>query len=115
MPLAARDADIVFHDPALAPIWDKVRNQERLGFEDGLLLLKSWDLTALGKMADHVKRRKSGDDVFFVMNRQINPTNLCVLDCVFCDFAARPGVETRYITESDVGKNREWETSPPRS
>jgi hypothetical protein len=31
------------------------------------------------------------------------------------DFAARPGVETRYITESDVGKNREWETSPPRS
>jgi aminodeoxyfutalosine synthase len=25
------------------------------------------------------------------MNRQINPTNLCVLDCVFCDFAARPG------------------------
>ena len=28
------------------------------------------------------------------------------------NFAARPGVEIRYITESDVGKNREWETSP---
>jgi aminodeoxyfutalosine synthase len=83
--------DIVFHDRALAPIWDKVRGQERLGFDDGLAVLKSWDLTAVGKMADFVKRRKSGDDVFFVMNRQINPTNLCVLDCVFCDFAARPG------------------------
>lgn len=28
------------------------------------------------------------------------------------NFAARTGVETRYITESDVGKNREWETGP---
>jgi hypothetical protein len=31
------------------------------------------------------------------------------------NFAARPGATTRYITESDVGKNREWETSVPRS
>jgi aminodeoxyfutalosine synthase len=89
MPVATED--VVFHDRALAPIWDKVRSRERLGFEDGLAILKSWDLTAIGKMADFVKRSKSGDDVFFVMNRQINPTNLCVLDCVFCDFAARPG------------------------
>jgi len=28
------------------------------------------------------------------------------------NFAARPGVQTRYVTESDVGKNREWETIP---
>jgi hypothetical protein len=28
------------------------------------------------------------------------------------NFAARPGVETRYVTESDVGKNREWEMIP---
>ena len=28
------------------------------------------------------------------------------------NFAARPGVQTRYVTESDVGKNREWETTP---
>jgi aminodeoxyfutalosine synthase len=89
MPVATED--IVFYDRALAPIWDKVRNQERLDFDDGVVVLKSWDITAIGKMADFVKRRKSGDDVFFVMNRQINPTNLCVLDCVFCDFAARPG------------------------
>ncbi len=89
--MTAAVEDVVFHDPALVPIWDKVRSRERLDFEDGLSVLKSWDLTALGKMADFVKRRKSGDDVLFVMNRQINPTNLCVLDCVFCDFAARPG------------------------
>lgn len=83
--------DIVFHDRGLIPIWEKVMGEERLDREDGLSLLQSWDLTAIGKMADHVKTRKSGDDVFFVINRQINPTNLCVLDCSFCDFAAKPG------------------------
>lgn len=104
MPAAVED--IVFHDQALVPIWDKVRGQERLNFDDGLAVLKSWDLTAVGKMADSVKRRKSGDDVFFVMNRQINPTNLCVLDCVFCDFAARPGDAHAYemTIEEILGK-----------
>jgi aminodeoxyfutalosine synthase len=104
MPVATED--IVFHDEALIPIWDKVRKQERLGFDDGLAVLKSWDLTAIGKMADFVKRAKSGDDVFFVMNRQINPTNLCVLDCVFCDFAARPGDAHAYemTIEEMLGK-----------
>src|SRR3990172_374564 len=104
MPLAVEN--IVFHDQALVPIWDKVRSRERLDFDDGLAVLRSWDLTAIGKMADFVKRRKSGDDVFFVMNRQINPTNLCVLDCVFCDFAARPGDAHAYemTIEEILGK-----------
>jgi aminodeoxyfutalosine synthase len=98
--------DILFHDRALVPIWDKVRNRERLDFEDGLAILESRDLTAVGKMADFVKREKSGDDVFFVMNRQINPTNLCVLDCVFCDFAAKPGDAHAYemTVEEILGK-----------
>ncbi len=104
MPLALED--IVFHDGALFPVWDKIRGGKRLGFDDGLAILKSWDLTAVGKMADSVKRRLSGDDVYFVMNRQINPTNLCVLDCVFCDFAARPGDAHAYemTVEEILGK-----------
>jgi len=32
--------------------------------------------------------------VFFVFNRQINPTNACVLDCKFCDYALRPSDPT---------------------
>jgi aminodeoxyfutalosine synthase len=42
-------------------------------------------------MADHVKRGRSGDWVYFVINRYVNPTNLCVLSCSFCDFARKPG------------------------
>ena len=49
------------------------------------------DLLGLGRMADHVKRQKSGDWVYFVINRYINPTNICVLSCSFCDFAKKKG------------------------
>jgi aminodeoxyfutalosine synthase len=104
--------NVIFHDRALAPIWDKVRDGARLGFDDGLAILKSWDLTALGKMADALKRKTSGNDVYFVMNRQINPTNLCVLDCVFCDFAARPGDAHAYeMTVEEILKKLSPELS----
>ncbi len=81
---------IEFQDQALAPIWEKVLQNERLDREDGLAILNTWDIVALGRMADYVKRTKSGDYVYFVINRQLNPTNVCVLDCKFCDFAAKP-------------------------
>ena len=82
--------DITFQDQALIPVWEKVLQKKRLSREDGLTILNTWDLVSLGRMADHVKRSMSGDHVYFVINRQLNPTNLCVLDCKFCDFAAKP-------------------------
>src|SRR5207253_353017 len=42
-------------------------------------------------MADHVKSRREGDRVYFVINRHITPTNVCVLSCAFCGFARKPG------------------------
>ena len=81
---------IEFQDQALSPIWEKVLQNKRLDREDGLAILNTWDVVALGRLADHVKRTKSGDYVYFVINRQLNPTNVCVLDCKFCDFAAKP-------------------------
>jgi aminodeoxyfutalosine synthase len=42
-------------------------------------------------MADHVKSRREGDRVYFVINRHITPTNVCVLACAFCDFARKKG------------------------
>lgn len=81
---------IEFQDQALTRIWEKVLQNKRLDREDGLAILNTWDVVALGRIADHVKRTKSGDYVYFVINRQLNPTNVCVLDCKFCDFAAKP-------------------------
>jgi aminodeoxyfutalosine synthase len=82
-----------FRDKSLAPLWDKVRAGERLTREDGLTLFASDDLHGLGRMADHVKSARHGDRVFFVLNRYVNPTNVCVLSCAFCDFARKPGEE----------------------
>ena len=80
-------------DRRLASVWDKVQGGERLTREDGLALFATEDLHAVGRMADVVKSRRHGDQVFFVLNRYINPTNVCVLSCSFCDFARKKGEE----------------------
>lgn len=80
-----------FRDKALAPIWDKVKAKVRLSFEDGLALLQTQDLPNLAKMANWAAEERHGKDVTYVVNRQCNPTNLCVLDCKFCEFARRKG------------------------
>jgi len=82
---------IRFRDQGLAPVWERVQAGQRLSAQDGLACLQTHDLLALGQMADYVKRKLWGDRVFFVFNRQINPTNLCVLSCTFCDFARKKG------------------------
>jgi aminodeoxyfutalosine synthase len=82
--------EIAFRDGKLELVWDRIRRGERLDRDDGLAVLATWDLPALGRMADHVVRARHGGRVYYTLNRQLNPTNICVLDCKFCDFAARP-------------------------
>ena len=91
--LAADAGPALFRDSRLSPLWDKVRAGERLSREDGLLLFETEDLHGLGRMADFAKSRRHGEQVFFVLNRYVNPTNVCVLSCSFCDFARKKGEE----------------------
>lgn len=76
-------------DIALLPIWQKIQDDVRLRLEDGLVMFNSHDVLGLGYMANWVKERKTGDRATFVVNRQINPTNICVLSCRFCDYATK--------------------------
>jgi aminodeoxyfutalosine synthase len=85
-----------FSDPALEPIWDKVRHGRRLDRAEGLRLFATEDLLGVGRMADVAKSRREGDRVYFVMNRHITPTNVCVLSCAFCDFARKKGEAGAY-------------------
>ena len=72
----------------LETIRDKVEAGERLDFEDGLALLESDDLLALGELADLARRVRGGtDDVYFVQNLYLNQTNVCRVKCKFCAFA----------------------------
>lgn len=87
---------LTFRDQALLPIWEKVKAGERLTLEDGLTLFNSPDLIGVGRMANEVARAKSGDSVYFVLNRKLEPTNVCVLSCKFCDFAVKAGADDAY-------------------
>jgi aminodeoxyfutalosine synthase len=84
------------HDPNLNRIAEKVEVGERLSFEDGLALFATDDLTALGKLADRVRRKLHGRRTYFNVNRHFNPTNVCYVDCKFCSFYRKPRAADAY-------------------
>ncbi len=84
-PLAAP----VFDDARLLPVLEKVRRQERLSLDDGVLLYRSHDLLAIGYMANLVRERMHGNVTFFNVNRHINPTDVCVASCKLCAFGKK--------------------------
>ena len=92
-------------DPTLAPIAEKVLCGTRLTREDGIALYASSDLLGIGQMADFVRRSKNGDRVYFMVNRHINPTNICQNRCKFCAFARDEGEPGAYeMTLDEIAK-----------
>lgn len=81
---------------SLKGIEARVERGERLSPEDGVRLLTSHDLLTLGRMADLVRRRKNGDQAYFVVNTHLNYTNVCWVDCKFCAFQRKVGQEGAY-------------------
>lgn len=81
--------EIIGQNHPFADIWAKVQREERLTFEDGVRLMNSNDLIALGHMANYVREKKHGAKTFFNTNRHINPTNICQTLCDFCAFGVR--------------------------
>src|SRR5579862_7725950 len=79
---------VPFLDPILVEIERKVEASVPLSFEDGLAMYRTPDIHNLGRIARSVKERKSGRNVFYVLNRYINSTNVCFAACTFCSFAA---------------------------
>ena len=82
-------------DP-LASVEAKVAEGERLSAADGLALFQSSDLLRIGRLADLVRRRKVGNDAYFVVNRHINYTNVCRNRCLFCAFSRSEGEPGAY-------------------
>jgi aminodeoxyfutalosine synthase len=86
----------------LAPIREKVEAGARLDFEDGLALMESDELLALGELADLARRVRGGDDrVYFVQNLYLNQTNVCRVKCKFCAFAATRKQEQAYTISTE--------------
>ncbi|MEM3421160.1 MAG: 7,8-didemethyl-8-hydroxy-5-deazariboflavin synthase subunit CofH [Candidatus Hadarchaeum sp.] len=72
---------------------------EELSAEEGALLLKAEGkkLQALIQTADEVRRRRVGDIVTYVKNRNINFTNVCIGSCKFCAFRRNPEDPQAYV------------------
>ena len=82
----------------LARLVDKVESGGRITPEEGLFLHEHADLATLGQLADFVRAQKHpGDVVTYIVDRNINPTNVCVTDCGFCAFYRRPGDKEAYV------------------
>ncbi|MDY0352308.1 MAG: cyclic dehypoxanthinyl futalosine synthase [Desulfobulbaceae bacterium] len=72
-------------------IADKVRAGERISEEEFLRLAGSSDLFQLGFLADHVRRRLHPEPlVTYVIDRNINYTDICISACKFCAFFKAP-------------------------
>src|SRR5882757_689233 len=73
----------------LRPIAEKVEAQQRISEADGLALYRANDLNALGMIANVVRERKNANYATYIHNRYINYSNVCILSCQFCAFAAK--------------------------
>ena len=86
----------------LAPIREKVISGERLDFDDGVALMETDDLLALGELADLARRQRGGgDEVYFVQNINLYQTNVCRVKCKFCAFARTNKQEDAFTLSAD--------------
>jgi aminodeoxyfutalosine synthase len=90
-----------FEDANLKILEEKVRSEERLSFDDGVTLWNSFDLLGVGYLANIVRERMHENDTYFIHNRHINHTNICVNSCQFCAFGVKEDNPTAYTKSLD--------------
>jgi aminodeoxyfutalosine synthase len=86
---------LTLRDPLVAEARRTLLRGGSLSQEEGVRLFDA-PLLELGRLADAVARDRHGERVYFTVNRQLNPTNVCVLSCRFCDYAKKPGDPDAY-------------------
>ncbi|WP_063024006.1 bifunctional FO biosynthesis protein CofGH [Nocardia niwae] len=67
------------------------------------------ELDAVAALADRLRRDTVGDDVTYVVNRNINFTNVCYTGCRFCAFAQRKGDADAFTLSTEEVADRAWE------
>jgi cyclic dehypoxanthinyl futalosine synthase len=78
--------------PSVADVLAKALAGERISDADALALLQSRDLVAVGRVANELRSRRTDPGrITFIIDRNLNYTNVCVTDCDFCAFYRSPG------------------------
>jgi aminodeoxyfutalosine synthase len=95
-------SELRLRDPLVEAARTRLLAGESLSQEDGVRLFDA-PMLELGRLANAVALDRHGDRVYFTVNRQLNPTNVCVLACKFCDYAKKPGAPDAYtMTKEQV-------------
>jgi cyclic dehypoxanthinyl futalosine synthase len=77
---------------SVTQILEKALDGERIEDAEAVMLLESRDLVAVGRAANDVRNRKADPTrITFIVDRNLNYTNICVTDCDFCAFYRPPG------------------------
>ena len=83
-------------------ISQKVLDGERLSREDAVELYQHASTHQLGRLADGVRARKHADRIVtYIIDRNVNYTNVCVARCNFCAFYREPGATDGYVLAFD--------------
>jgi cyclic dehypoxanthinyl futalosine synthase len=85
-------------------ILEKAGEGERITDDDAVALLESRDLVSVGRVANDVRNRMHDPGrITFIVDRNLNYTNVCYTDCEFCAFYRRPGdVREGYLLPKPV-------------
>src|SRR5215212_8509037 len=95
----------------IQPILDRALSGDRLTAEDCTTLLESDDFVRMGLAADEIRKRFHPDGVVtYIIDRNINYTNVCNVVCTFCAFYRRPGHPETYVRTLDEIRQKIDET-----
>ena len=98
-------------DPLIAEVLDHALSEKEISVKEAVRLFdaKGLDFHLVGMVADELRRRRVGDIVTFVVNRNINFTNVCIKQCGFCAFSRDFREEEGYFlpTEEIVRRAKE--------
>jgi cyclic dehypoxanthinyl futalosine synthase len=95
----------------IQPILDKVLDGGRMTAEECTILLGSNDFVRIGLTAHEIRMRKNSTDVVtYIIDRNINYTNVCNVVCTFCAFYRRPGKPETYVHSIEEIEKRIDET-----
>ncbi len=84
-------------DDGIREILARSLNNEPAGVKDGVKLLESNAFNLLGATADELRKNTVGELVTFVVDRNINYTNVCSSKCKFCAFYREAGAKDAYV------------------
>ena len=98
------DRALAAASPNVASLLENALAGRDLDFEQGLTLatVEGNDLLALLKVADELRRRVVGDKITYVVNRNLNFTNVCIVGCAFCGFSRGPDAPDAYFHSTDA-------------